>query len=166
MTPKVAYASISENGTINGKVGDQTGKELKVRDYYEFGQTYYFRFNSSNDAWWMADIARRIVLNDNVGYGQNDRTTLFNLLKSNGWQSSKINKKVNTDCSELVVCAFNCIYEKVLLASNTYTGNLKTRLEATGKGTIHKITKGYKPMAGDIVFKPNKHAVIVCNSCL
>lgn len=164
MGARVAYASISENGTINGALGDQTGKELRVRDYYNFGQTLYFRFNDSKDAWWMGDISERICNNDLVGYGQSSRTTIFNILKSNGWQSSKINKKCNCDCSELVVVSFNCIYEKILLRADTYTGNLKERLLKTGKGTIHTITSGYKPMCGDIVFKPNKHAVIVCRS--
>lgn len=162
---KVAYASISEKGTTSGAVGDQTGKEVRVRDYYDFGQTLYFRFKNSKDAWWMADICERIANNDNVGYGQPNRVTIYNILKNNGWQSSKIKSKCNCDCSMLAVVGFNCIYEKPLLASDTYTGNLKARLEKTGKGTINTITKGYKPMAGDIVFKPNKHCVIVCRSC-
>ena len=161
MAVKVVYASISEKGTINGKKGDQTGKEVRVRDYYNFGQTYYFRFNTSHDAWWMADIAKRIANNKNVGYGQYDRTSIFNYLKNNGWQSGKIYSPVNTDCSELVVVSMNCIYERVVLRADTYTGNLYSRLRATGKGKIYKITSSYKPKKGDIVWKPNKHAVIV-----
>lgn len=34
MSVLIGHASISENGTINGKKGDQTGKEVCVRNFY------------------------------------------------------------------------------------------------------------------------------------
>ena len=159
--PKVAYASISEKGTINGLPGDQTGKEVKVGDYYNFGQSYYFRFDDSTDAWWMCDIMYRIAKNNMVGYGQADRLTLRNVLKSNGWKSQKINVPVNCDCSSLVACAINCIYEKEICPASTTTATLASVLKSIKKGRTHKIEKGYKPMPGDIIWKPGKH-VVVC----
>ena len=41
------YASVSENGTVNGAVGDQTGKEVKTSAYYNFGQNKLIRFKDS-----------------------------------------------------------------------------------------------------------------------
>ena len=161
MIATVAYASISEKGTVNGAAGNQSGKELKIADYYDFGQNEYFRFYKSDDAWWMADIMERLCRNKKIGYSQADRTSLYKLLKENGWKSGKVDKKCNCDCSSLITCAVNCIDEKVILKSDTYTGNLMDRLKKSGYGSVHKITKGYKPMAGDIICKAGKH-VICC----
>ena len=42
---KVVSASINEKGTIKGgKPGDQTGKEIRIRDYYNFPWTHVLRF--------------------------------------------------------------------------------------------------------------------------
>ena len=39
-----AWASIGENGkATGGKVGDQTGKEVKCGQIYDFGQTRVYR---------------------------------------------------------------------------------------------------------------------------
>ena len=159
MIATVAYASISEKGTVNGAAGNQTGKELKIADYYDFGQTKYFRFYKSTDAWWMADIMERLCRNKKIGYSQEDRGSLFNLLRKNGWKSVKVDLKCNCDCSSLITAAFNCIDEKKVLRADTYTGNLMSRLQASGYGMVHNITKGYKPMAGDIICNPGKHVV-------
>lgn len=156
-----AYASISEKGTVTGAPGDQTGKELKVSQYYNFGQTYYFRFNESVNAWWLCVIMHRLVNNNLIGYSQNTRTGLFNIVKKNGWKSKNVKSKCNCDCSSLVATAFNCVFEKEYLKADTTTANLASRLKATGQGHLYKIRKDYRPMAGDIIFKPGKH-VIVC----
>lgn len=44
---KIAHASINENGKVSGgKTGDQTGKEICIRDYYEYkgGWDYHLRY--------------------------------------------------------------------------------------------------------------------------
>lgn len=164
MSAKVAYASISEKGTINGKPGNQSGKELKVTEYYDFGQTMYFRFNNSTDAWYMGTIAERLAKNLQIGYSQGDRTSLYKQAKKTGWQSKQIADPCNCDCSQLVAVAFNCVFEEELLGPDTYTGNLAYKLASTKKGIVQKVTKSYKPMCGDIVWKSEKHVVTVCKS--
>lgn len=158
---KAITASISEKGTINGVKGDQTGKEVYEREYYEFGQTLFFRPADPSDAAYIVAIARRIANNKNVGYGQSDRRSIYDILKANGWQSAKINKVCNTDCSMLVAVVVNCLYESEICAVDTYTGNLENRLYNSGIFAKGKITKYYKPQAGDIVLAPKKHVVIV-----
>jgi hypothetical protein len=164
MSAKVAYASISEKGTINGAAGNQTGKELKVREYYDFGQTLYFRFNNSTDAWYMGTIAERLAKNLKIGYSQADRASLYQQAKKTGWQSKKITEPCNCDCSQLVAVAFNCVFEEDILGKDTYTGNLSYKLANSKKGMVNKVGKSYKPMCGDIVWKPDKHVVTVCSS--
>lgn len=41
---KIVHASISENGTISGKAGDQTGKEICIRSYYNYPWEYCLRY--------------------------------------------------------------------------------------------------------------------------
>ena len=158
---KIITASSSEKGTINGVKGDQTGKEVYERSYYEFGQSLYFRPADPSDTAYIVAIARRIANNQKVGYGQSDRRSIYDLLKRNGWQSAKINQAVNTDCSMLVAVVVNCLYEAEICGPDTYTGNLSERLYSSGIFSRGKISKYYKPQAGDIVLAPNKHVVIV-----
>lgn len=158
---KVLTASISEKGTINGKKGDQTGREVYERNYYDFGQTLFFRPSDPTDAKYIVAIARRIANNKLVGYGQSDRYSIYDVLKKNGWQSGKIKTACNTDCSMYVAVVVNCLYEKEICAPDTYTGNLEIRLYKSGIFSKGKISKYYKPQAGDIVLAPGKHVVIV-----
>ena len=41
------WASQSEKRTANGKKGDQTGKEVRTGNYYNFGQSEIIRFRNS-----------------------------------------------------------------------------------------------------------------------
>lgn len=44
----IVHASINENGkTTGGKTGDQTGKEICIRTYYDKSWTYVLRYNGS-----------------------------------------------------------------------------------------------------------------------
>ena len=157
---KVVTASISEKGTINGAKGDQTGREVYERPAYDFGQTLFFRPVDPTDAPYIVAIARRIANNKNVGYGQSDRRSIYNILKENGWQSRQINKPCNTDCSMLVAVVVNCLYEKEICGPDSYTGNLESRLYNSGLFMKGKITAAYKQKPGDIILAPGKHVVI------
>ena len=44
---KIVHASISENGTIHGSPGDQTGKEFCIRSYYNKPWTNVLRYNAA-----------------------------------------------------------------------------------------------------------------------
>lgn len=42
---QIVQATISENGTVNGKTGDQTGKEIAIYSYYDFPWDYFLRYD-------------------------------------------------------------------------------------------------------------------------
>lgn len=48
---RIVHASQSENGGIDGQTGDQTGKEICVRSYYDlpYGNTVHYRYAGKND---------------------------------------------------------------------------------------------------------------------
>lgn len=48
---RIVHASQSENGGIDGQTGDQTGKEICVRSYYDlpYGNTVHYRYVVKNE---------------------------------------------------------------------------------------------------------------------
>ena len=158
------WAAIDENGrAVGGKAGDQTGKEVHTGSWYYFGQNAVYRWKDREKAKKYAEIIKAFCKNDHIGYDQGGRTTLFNLLKSKGWDYKKVNKNVECDCSALVVAAVNCTVKKTALASWNATSTLDKSLMTTGlfeKLTSAKYTKedDYL-MIGDICNAPYKHVI-------
>lgn len=172
MIVRFAWASISENGTVNGKKGDQTGREVKIGNYYDFGQTQFVRLRNRRKRKRMSAILKKLCRWDGLGYGQSDRISLYNFCKGCNWNWETVKKKIekgkapkcNCDCSSLVVCAFNLTYGKPKLNASVYTGNLYSAL--CGENSVNckrirepkKVTKFHM---GDIVIKQYGH-VITC----
>lgn len=127
-----AWASIGENGrATGGKKGDQTGKEVKVGEYYDFGQTCVVRFTNVSMGRSAAKIAKIIASDNSVGYNQSERHTLFNACANLNWNIEKVKKaikegkfpKCNTDCSAFVATCINLAYGKKLVTCFA-TGNM------------------------------------------
>lgn len=159
-----AWASIGENGkATGGKKGDQTKKEVKVAPYYNFGQTWVIRFRNTKRGKKAGKAAKLLAQNDNIGYNQNDRVSLYNECIRIGWDISKISKirKCNCDCSELAVCAANFAYGKAKLLSSHTTHSL-TSICNTYKANFKRVDKALKTKKfkkGDMVGKSG-HVII------
>lgn len=159
-TIKCAWASQSENKTINGKVGDQTGKEVKVGKYYDFGQTKIIRAKNAKKRIKIAQMAYRIAENDAFGYGQAKRATAYTELKKVGWKPKKVLNKCNIDCSMMGTCAINCAFGKALISSSVYSGNICTFAANTKKFDVLTINSKTVIEPGDIIVAPGKHVII------
>ena len=159
MSIKCAWASLDENGKAKGgKAGDQTGKEVKVGNLYNFGQTITIRAKSASVAKKIAKATEAIAINNLVGYDQNDRTTLYNELQKLNWNYKKLTKKVEVDCSELAAVCANCAGVKV--SSGVYSGNIEKVFTATKKFTSIKYS-ATNLKVGDIIVAPGHHVIIV-----
>lgn len=162
---KVVSAGISENGTVNGKKGDQTRREVRVRPRYDFGQDTIIRFRKSK-----RNLAKKIALylakNENIGYGQSNRTTLWDECVKIGWNYKRISEigLCNCDCSMLIICIINFVYVKKVIPI-CYTGNLeKFCKKHSDKFTILKtqyIPDSKLIKMADIEIKAYKHTTIV-----
>jgi hypothetical protein len=164
MTNLFAWASIGENGkATGGKKGDQTKKEVKVAPYYEFGQTWVIRFRSTSRGKKAGKAAKAMAENDNIGYNQNDRTSLFRECCKINWKIDKIHliEKCNCDCSELAVCAVNFAYGYPKLASNNTTYSLPDTCKSFSKNfkRADKAIRTKKFKKGDLVGKRG-HVII------
>ena len=168
-----AWARISEKGTANGIKGDQTKKEVKIGNYYNFGQNEFLRPRDAEVGKKMAIAAARIAENDYIGYGQIDRNTAYNEFCKINWDIDKIKDvkvKCNIDCSELALCAVNFSLGYAALPHTLYTGNIRVVLLALKnkeKKHVFDCLKNLKEKdlkAGDLPLKAGHHIIVVIGS--
>ena len=140
MAVKIGHASIDENkATKYGSAGDQTAKEVCTRSWYSKPWTSVIRPKDSTVAEKIAKAMEQACANDNVGYDQSQRTTLYTQAKALNWDISKITTACECDCSSLVAVCVNAA--GITVSKDIYTGNEKSALNATGAFTIYTESK-------------------------
>ena len=71
MAVKIGHASIDESGKFaGGKAGDQTGKEICIRNWYNKGWTVLLRAKDPAVRRRIAQSCTAACNNDNLGYDQ------------------------------------------------------------------------------------------------
>lgn len=164
---KVGNASISEKGTITGIAGDQTGKEVYTRSWYERSEGWVtLRCIVPGMAEFIAEAMEKACKNDDIGYDQYQNGTLWENVKPYGYDPSKTTKKVETDCARLIrVCVqYACVKMGMdIVIPDFYTATLANVLVKTGlfeKLTDDKYNKQDKYLLrGDVqVTKTKGHA--------
>lgn len=166
MAVKIGHASIDENGNIaGGTAGDQTGKEVCIRDWYSKSWICVIRPTDTNVAEKIATAMEQACTNDCIGYDQTQRTTLFTQAKACGWDLSKIKTPCETDCSALVAVCVNSA--GVNVSKDIYTGNEKAALVNTGKFTVLTASKYLTASTylkrGDILLSSGHTAIVLSN---
>ena len=164
MSVMIGHASIDENGKARGGVaGDQTKREVCTRTWYDKGWNKVIRAKNNNIAKKIAKAMESACANDNIGYDQNQRTTLFVQAQSKNWDISKITTKCETDCSALVAVCVNA--SGVSVSKDIYTGNEANALKKTGKFEVltdsKYLTTDKNLKRGDILLKEGSHTAIV-----
>ena len=134
----------SETGGIWGEPGDQLkapgyetartfSGEVEICNWYG-PWDYVFRIRDSSKARRLAIIAEQTARNPLVGYSQNNkdypRTGLYDELRLNSWDPSKIQNKCNADCSSGMAAWLNAV--GVQIDPNMWTGSEKFLLEQSG----------------------------------
>lgn len=162
---RIAHASLNEAGGVNGgQAGDQTGGEVCIRPWYLHSKGWViYRANDPVVADKIAENAEKAAKNDLIGYDQAKRSTLYNHVKSKGFDCAKVTAPVSTDCSALDRV---CICYAGIQVANFTTVSIHTVLPATGqftKLTDRKYTTSSDYLRrGDILVTPVKaHTVIV-----
>ena len=166
MAVYIGHASIDERGKANsGVAGDQTGKEVYKRTWYSKPWHTVFRPKSATIAEKIAKAMEQACANDNIGYDQSQRTTLYTQAKAKGWDISKVTTKCETDCSALVsVC---CNAAGVTVSKDMYTGNEAAVLKGTSKFTVYTASKYVNGSdylkRGDILLGNGHTAIVLSN---
>ena len=170
MAVKIGHASIDERGKITGgTAGDQNGKEVCIRNWYNGGWEFVARAEDPAVAEKIAVTAEAGCNNPCIGYDQGGRNTLMTQAKAVNFDLSKIATPCEADCSSFVsVCA------RAALGRDFYSGNapttrtLKTLLASTGAFEIltdKRYLNGSDYLQrGDILWKAGSHAVVVLDN--
>lgn len=129
---KIGQASRDERGGYSGGLaGDQDGKEVSVRGWYNRPWNKVLRPKNPDKAEKIAAAMEKACKNNCIGYDQSQRTTLYSLAKSNGWKIEDVKTQCETDCSALVAVCVNAAGIKV--SGDIYTGNEANALLRTGE---------------------------------
>lgn len=163
---KIGHASIDERGKASGGVaGDQTGKEVCTRDWYNKPWICVIRPKDSAVAEKMAKAMEQACANNKIGYDQYQRTTLYTQAKACNWDLSKITVACETDCSALVAVCVNAA--GVSVSKDIYTGNEKAALVNTGKFTALTDSKYISSSTylkrGDVLLANGHTAIVLSN---
>lgn len=161
MSIKIGHASIDEHGKISGgKAGDSTGKEVCIRQWYSKPWQYYLECTDAGIANTAATYMEQICNNQNVGYDQSERLTLYNQLKDHK-NVSKLTP-CECDCSSLVACCY--IMAGLNISPSCTTRNLRSALLTTGKFILYSdtphITKDINAKRGGLFLKEGSHVVM------
>lgn len=165
---KIVHSSIDENGrATGGNAGDQTGKEVCTRSWYDKDWKYMLRYPDRNIAISASEIGIKLANSPLVGYDQNQRNTLYKELKKNDFDVDKYIKsgvKTECDCSSFVYACYCCLLPYMRSDETApRTGNMKDKYSAWGFGVFTDskyLTEGEYLIKGDILVRPNGHTVM------
>ena len=169
MTRYMCAARIDERGRISGgKDGDQTGAEVMVQRYSNFGIDTVLRYEGANKYHVRNRMVRAgvgLANNNRVGYNQLRRKTSYKEIRAQGWKLKGIPKVglCATDCSELVAICVNVGFMAEKVPSSNWTGSEAANLRKLGfkdvTGAVDKRTgEGLQP--GDVLLNTNSHTAI------
>lgn len=163
-TVLVGSARGDEYGEASGgRAGDQTGREVSTQVWY-YHPKGWVDLRPKDDI-----VAERIALamekacrNNNIGYDQGQRDTLYSAASMYGFDPEKVKTPVETDCSALVRV---CLAYAGIKVGDIYTGNLKDKVLATGKFTqlpdSQTHSADYMKRGDILVTKTVGHTVVV-----
>lgn len=162
---RIGHASISENGTVNGAKGDQTKKEVCIRDWYNKPWDYMAIHPNASVREKHAAAVEAACKNDNIGYsqyGSDNRNTLNTLAKKVGYDLSKVGK-CNCDCSSLQNVAAVASGSGATYGSNGWTtSTMKAALQKLGYKIItasEYLSSSAYCVRGAIYVKASSHTV-------
>ena len=167
MAIKIGHASIDENGKIaGGSAGDQSKKEVCIREWYNKGWEVLLRPKSASIAEKSACFVEAAAANDAIGYDQNNRNSLYTQAKANKFDATKIKVKCECDCSSLMHVAAIAGGANLKYGSNGFTTrDMSDEFADSGdyeKKTESKYLSSDKYLKrGDILVKKGSHTVMV-----
>lgn len=169
----IGHASIDERGKANsGQAGDQTGREVCTRNWYNRGWTVLLRAKDPAVAERMAKACEAGCANNHIGYDQYQRNTLRTRAREAGWDLSKISVDCETDCSAFMTV---CAEAAGIDMDGTYTSgnapvtqNMRQKFTATGAFTALTDSKYLASdqylKRGDILVYEKGHTVMVLSN--
>ena len=169
MAIKIGHASNGENGNARGgTAGDQTGKEVCTRNWYNGGWQFVARAKDKTKSEKMAAACEHGCNNPAIGYDQNGRNTLRAEAKKVGYNLNLIEKPCECDCSSFMGVCVEAAGIMLPDGNGPTTRTLRRVLEATGEFEIlaesKYLTSDKYLLRGDILCKENSHTVMALDN--
>ena len=162
---RIGHSSIDErNQGKGGTAGDQTGKEVCIRSYYDKNWNYILRPKSSDLAEKSAKACEAMCNNSHIGYDKNERNDLILYLEKLNWEYKKIEKNTECDCSSFMTACALCGGAKIEYKGNApTTRTMRSRFKESGAyDVIQFISPKHNSLKrGDILVKEGSHTVMV-----
>lgn len=152
-----------------GIAGDQTGKEWRIRNWYNGNWNVVLHHPDKATRNLIAEMARKAAENDLIGYDQNERLTFWKHLKASNYDPAKITVACEADCSSGVGAIVKGAGYRLgdikmqNVSPDIYTGNERTALKSAGfkERTASKyLTSDTYLFAGDILLREGHHTAI------
>ena len=162
MSVKIGHASINEKGTVSGgKSGDQTGKEVCVRNWYNKPWNVMLICKDKALAKKAAEYMKAICDDDDFGYCQTHRGSGYLAIVNAGGNVSKAAPS-EFDCSSLVASCYKLAGLNV--STGLTTRSIRKAFLDTGKFEVytdaaHIGTDNYAE-PGAIYLKEGAHVVM------
>lgn len=166
MAIKIGHASIDERGKVaGGKAGDQTKKEVCTRTWYNGEWDCVLRPKSPEVAEKSASFVEGTCANDNVGYGQDHRNTLYPKAVAVNYDVTKITTPCECDCSTLMHVAAMAGGARLTYGNNGHTTRtMRKAYKASGDYEVltdsKYLTTDKYLMRGDTLVKEGEHTVM------
>lgn len=171
MSVIIGHASIDENKKIkNGQAGDQTGKEVCTREWYNKNWDVVLRCDIPELVEKMAIACERGCANNNIGYDQNQRNSLRVQAYKNNFNLSKISAPCETDCSAFMTVCAECAGVAIPYNNGNAPTTRTMRKAFLSTGLFHALTESkYRNSSdylkrGDILVKEGSHTVMVLSN--
>ena len=165
MAIKIGHSSKDERGQFSGGVaGDQTGKEVCIRSWYNGKWEFVARFKDRAKAESAAKACEDACNNPNVGYDQGQRNDLRDEAKKVDYQLDKIETPCESDCSSFMGVCIEATGIQLPEGNGPTTRTLRRVLESTGEFEIltdsKYLTGDSHLMRSDILCKEGSHTVM------
>lgn len=161
----IGSARSSENGTITGKAGNQTGTELSTQNWYAHTKGWtVLRPKDNTKAESIARCMDAACGNKHIGYDQYQRNTLYAEAQKYDFDVSRVEKDVECDCSSLVRV---CCARAGILVSDFNTATEANVLMKSGAFTKHPCADESMLKRGDILVTNTKgHTAVVISEAV
>ena len=175
MAVNIVHASCDENGKAHGGLaGDQTGKEVCIRSWYNGNWNVVLRARDRNVAAKMVKFCTDCAKSNMVGYDQMERNSLRAAAKNANYDGSNLKVKCETDCSAFMTVAAEAAGINM---DNAYTNigngvmnapvtqNMRTKFSNTGAFIVltasKYLTSSNYLLSGDILVRESGHTAMV-----
>ena len=163
----ISNCSINEYGKISGgKPGDNNGKEWRVRSWYNSHWKMVLRYPDIKVAKKIAELMEDGANNNNIGYNQYRRTTMWKEVQKVGYQPKAIKTPCAADCSSSTATCIKCVGYLLGIDAlknvdaNMRTGTMERELKKAGFIVLKErkyLTSDKYLLEGDILLRPYGH---------